>query len=61
MGSPGSLRKIKDFFGKIIKPVVKLAPVIGAAVGSIVPGIGTAAGAAAGTAISGISKAAGLI
>ena len=61
-GSKGS--KFRRFYtkaGKIVRPVAgvikRVAPIGGAIIGSLLPGVGTAAGIAAGT---GVSTAAGL-
>ena len=46
--------KVKGVLGRIGRGVLKAAPAIGAAIGSIVPGLGTAAGTAIGGAVTGL-------
>ena len=52
----GRFKKFHRAVGKFVRPVAwvakRVAPIAGAAIGSIVPGIGTAAGAGIGGAIS---------
>lgn len=52
---------MKKVFVPVGKTILKAAPVIGGAIGSIVPGVGTTLGTGIGTTVSGLSKKFGLI
>ena len=42
-------KKVKGFLGRVGKGIIKTAPIIGGAVGSLIPGLGTTTGTLIGT------------